>query len=92
MPHRIIMDNVEIEECCAISSFVTIGSDDKIGINFHANLYSYVEHNCIIGNYITLASEVKYNGNIRIADHVYIVVGNPAKKLIKLKLYKDEKC
>ena len=61
---------------CAISSFVTIDSDDKIGINFHANLYSYVEH----------------NGNIRIADHVYIVVGNPAKKLIKLKLYKDEKC
>lgn len=87
-----LFQTFEIDECCAISSFVTIGSDDKIGINFYANLYSYIEHNCIIVNYITFVSEVKYNGNIRIADHVYIVVGNPAKKLIKLKLYKDEKC
>lgn len=73
--HSIIMDNVEIDQGCAISPFVTVGSNVKIGINFHANLYSYIEHDCVIGNYVTFAPGVKCNGNVHIDDHAYIGAG-----------------
>lgn len=71
----IMMDNVEINEGFALSPFVTLTSNIRIGKCFHANLYSYVEHDCIIGDYVTFAPGVKCNGNIYIEDHVYIGTG-----------------
>jgi len=73
--NTVIMDNVEIGEGAALSPFVSITSNIKIGKCFHANLYSYVEHDCVIGDYVTFAPGVKCNGNIRIEDHVYIGAG-----------------
>ena len=69
------MDAVETAAGAALSPFVTIGSNVKIGQCFHANLYSYVEHDCIIGDYVTFAPGVKCNGNIHIQDHAYIGAG-----------------
>ena len=40
----VIMDNVIIGNGAALSPFVTIGANAIIGQCFHANLYSYVEH------------------------------------------------
>jgi acetyltransferase-like isoleucine patch superfamily enzyme len=40
-----------------------------------ANLYSYVEHDCVIGDFVTFAPGVKCNGNIMIEDHAYIGTG-----------------
>lgn len=71
----VVMDNVEISSGAAISPFSTIGSNVKIGKAFHANLYSYVEHDCIIGDYVTFAPGVKCNGNVHIEDHVYVGAG-----------------
>lgn len=71
----VIMDSVDIASGAAISPFVTIGSNVKIGTAFHANLYSYVEHDCVIGNYVTFAPGVKCNGNVHIEDHVYVGAG-----------------
>lgn len=71
----VIMDAVEIKEGAALSPFVTIGSNVTIGKCFHANLYSYVEHDCIIGDYVTFAPRVSCNGNIQIHDHAYIGTG-----------------
>ena len=56
-------------------TFVTITSNVKIGNFFHANLYSYVEHDCEIGNYVTFAPGAKCNGNIVIQDGCYIGSG-----------------
>ena len=55
--------------------FVTVTSNIRIGKHFHANLYSYVEHDCVIGDYVTFAPAVKCNGNIVIEDHAYIGAG-----------------
>ena len=74
-PHVIIMDEVDIAAGAALSPFVTIGANVKIGECFHANLYSYVEHDCIIGDYVTFAPRVSCNGNIHIHDHAYIGTG-----------------
>lgn len=78
--NNIIMDNVEIGEGFALSPFVTLTSNIKIGKCFHANLYSYVEHDCVIGDYVTFAPGVKCNGNIHIEDHAYIGTGAVIKQ------------
>ena len=69
------MDSVEIGEGALISPFVTFTSNIRIGAHFHANLYSYVEHDCVIGDFVTFAPSVKCNGNVHIGDHTYIGAG-----------------
>jgi sugar O-acyltransferase (sialic acid O-acetyltransferase NeuD family) len=76
----VMMDNIEIAEGAALSPFVSITSNIKIGKCFHANLYSYVEHDCVIGDYVTFAPGVKCNGNIHIEDHAYIGTGAVIKQ------------
>ncbi|MCA4797975.1 NeuD/PglB/VioB family sugar acetyltransferase [Acinetobacter towneri] len=76
----ILMDEVQIGEGFALSPFVTITSNIKIGKCFHANLYSYVEHDCVIGDFVTFAPGVKCNGNIHIHDHAYIGAGAMIKQ------------
>lgn len=71
----VVMDEVDIGVGSILSPFVTLTSNIKIGKFFHANLYSYVEHDCIIGDFVTFAPGVKCNGNIVIEDHAYIGAG-----------------
>ncbi|MCV2450814.1 NeuD/PglB/VioB family sugar acetyltransferase [Acinetobacter johnsonii] len=76
----VLMDQVEIAEGAALSPFVSITSNIKIGKCFHANLYSYVEHDCVIGDFVTFAPGVQCNGNIHIHDHAYIGAGAVIKQ------------
>ncbi|WP_025647151.1 MULTISPECIES: NeuD/PglB/VioB family sugar acetyltransferase [unclassified Psychrobacter] len=76
----LIMDAVSIAAGAALSPFVTIGANVRIGKCFHANLYSYVEHDCVIGDYVTFAPRVSCNGNIHIHDHAYIGAGAVIKQ------------
>ena len=76
----VLMDQVEIGAGAALSPFVCIGSNVRIGQCFHGNLYSYVEHDCLIGDYVTFAPGVKCNGNIHIDDHAYIGAGAMLKQ------------
>ena len=76
----LIMDAVSIAAGAALSPFVTIAANVTIGKCFHANLYSYVEHDCVIGDYVTFAPRVSCNGNIHIHDHAYIGAGAVIKQ------------
>jgi acetyltransferase-like isoleucine patch superfamily enzyme len=58
-----------------LSPFVTLTSNVRIGRHFHANLYSYVEHDCVIGDFVTFAPGVQCNGNIVVEDFAYIGAG-----------------
>lgn len=78
--NAVLMDEVEIAAGAALSPFVSITSNIKIGKCFHANLYSYVEHDCVIGDFVTFAPGVKCNGNIHIEDHAYIGAGAVIKQ------------
>lgn len=73
--NSILMDEVEIGEGSIICPFVTITSNVEIGIQFHANIYSYVAHDCVIGDYVTFAPGVMCNGNVHVRDHAYIGSG-----------------
>ncbi|MDA7415485.1 acetyltransferase [Xenophilus arseniciresistens] len=74
------MDDVVLGEGAALSPFVTLTSNIRIGRHFHANLYSYVEHDCVIGDFVTFAPGVKCNGNVVIEDHAYVGAGAVIKQ------------
>lgn len=76
----VVMDEVTIGEGAILSPFVTITSNVRIGRHFHANLYSYVEHDCVIGDFVTFAPGVHCNGNIVIEDHAYVGAGAMIKQ------------
>jgi sugar O-acyltransferase (sialic acid O-acetyltransferase NeuD family) len=76
----VIMDDVTIGEGACLSPFVTLTSNIQIGRCFHANLYSYVEHDAIIGDFVTFAPGAKCNGNVRIEDRAYVGSGAVIKQ------------
>lgn len=69
---RVQMDDVELGIGALVSPYTTLTSNIRIGRHFHLNLYSYVEHDCRIGDFVTFAPAVRCNGNVTIADHVYV--------------------
>jgi sugar O-acyltransferase (sialic acid O-acetyltransferase NeuD family) len=74
------LDDVQIGEGAVLCPFVTLTSNIRIGRHFHANIYSYVEHDCILGDYVTFAPGVMCNGQVHIEDHVYIGAGAVIKQ------------
>lgn len=76
----VVMDDVTIGEGAAISPFVTLTSNIRIGRHFHANLYCHVEHDCVIGDFVTFAPGVKCDGNVIIEDGAYIGSGAMIKQ------------
>lgn len=78
--NTVILDEVEMGEGSLLCPFTCITSNIKIGKFFHANIYSYVAHDCVIGDYVTFAPGVKCNGNIHIHDHAYIGTGAVIKQ------------
>ena len=74
------MDAVELGVGAILSPFVTLTSNIRIGKHFHANIYSYVAHDCIVGDFVTFAPSVKCNGNIVIEDHAYLGTGAVIKQ------------
>ena len=82
------LDEAKIAEGSILCAFSMITSNVVIGRHFHGNIYSYVAHDCIIGDFVTFAPGVMCNGNIYVEDHAYIGTGailrqgEPGKPLI----------
>lgn len=74
------LDDVQLGEGAVLCPFVTLTSNVRIGQHFHANIYSYVAHDCAIGDFVTFAPGVKCNGNVHIEDHAYIGTGAVIKQ------------
>ena len=73
--NSVVMDKVSIGVGSVLSPFVTVTSNVSIGKSFQANIYSYVGHDCLIGDFVTFAPAVKCNGNVHIEDGVYVGTG-----------------
>ncbi|WP_367849438.1 acetyltransferase [Rhodoferax sp. WC2427] len=71
-PQVIILENNVIGEGAIFCPNTMITSNVKIGSFFHANIYSYVAHDCVIGDFVTFAPGVCCNGNVHIDDFAYI--------------------
>jgi sugar O-acyltransferase (sialic acid O-acetyltransferase NeuD family) len=74
------LDDVQLGEGAVLCPFVTLTSNVRIGRHFHANLYCYVEHDCVIGDFVTFAPGVMCNGNVHIEDYAYIGAGAVIKQ------------
>ncbi len=68
-------DAISHGEGAILQPFVSLTANVRIGRSFHANIYSYVAHDCVIGDYVTFAPRVMCNGNVRIEDRAYIGTG-----------------
>ena len=69
-----------IGEGAIFSPFSCVTADASIGRYFHCNIYSYVAHDCVIGDFVTFAPKVCCNGNVVIEDHAYIGTGAVIKQ------------
>lgn len=67
--------DVKIATGSVLCDFVCITTRAQIGQHFQANIYSYVAHDCIIGDFVTFAPRVSCNGNVHIDDYAYIGTG-----------------
>jgi len=74
-PTAVIGPDVKIGEGGIIGDFVIVTASAQIGRHFHANIFSYVAHDCIIGDFVTFAPRVSCNGNVHIGDGAYIGTG-----------------
>ncbi|NPT42357.1 acetyltransferase [Paraburkholderia sp. 1N] len=68
-------DNVTVGEGAVFSEFTMSTANVRIGRHFQCNMYSYVAHDCVIGDFVTFAPRVNCNGRIVIEDDVYIGSG-----------------
>jgi sugar O-acyltransferase (sialic acid O-acetyltransferase NeuD family) len=65
-------DNVLIGDGAILCHNAMITSDARVGKAFHLNIYSYVAHDCDVGDFVTISPRVSLNGRIRVEDDVYI--------------------
>lgn len=70
-----VYDEVEIGPGAILCDNTIITSNVRIGAHFHCNIYSYVAHDCVIGDFVTFAPRVNCNGNVVIEDDVYVGTG-----------------
>lgn len=67
-----ILDCNTIAEGAVFCPNTMVTSNACIGKFFQCNIYSYVAHDCVIGDYVTFAPGVRCNGRVYIEDHAYI--------------------
>ena len=65
-------ENVVHGEGSIFAHYTVITSDAVIGDHFHCNIFSYVAHDCVIGDFVTFAPRVSLNGRVIVEDMVYI--------------------
>ena len=78
-PH-VCLDQNDIGEGAILCSFTHVTSNARIGRFFHGSIYSYVAHDCVIGDFVTFAPRVSCNGAVTIQDHAYIGAGAVIKQ------------
>lgn len=74
-PTAIIGPDIDIGEGAVFCDFTMATASARIGKQFQCNYYSYVAHDCVIGDYVTFGPRVCCNGNIHIEDFAYIGSG-----------------
>jgi sugar O-acyltransferase (sialic acid O-acetyltransferase NeuD family) len=74
-PNHVSLDGNAIGEGAILCNFTHITSNARIGRFFHGNIYSYIAHDCIVGDFVTFAPGVMCNGNVVVEDHAYIGTG-----------------
>lgn len=78
--NAIIGPDVKLGVGAILCHFDTVTASASIGRHIHANIYSYIAHDTVIGDFVTLAPRVCINGNTVVEDDVYIGTGAVLKQ------------
>jgi sugar O-acyltransferase (sialic acid O-acetyltransferase NeuD family) len=78
--NSVVYECNDIDDGAIFCSNTIVTSNAKIGKFFHLNIYSYVAHDCVIGDFVTFAPNVHCNGNVHICNHAYIGTGAVIKQ------------
>jgi sugar O-acyltransferase (sialic acid O-acetyltransferase NeuD family) len=78
--NSIYLESNDCREGLILFYFSLATSNIKIGRHCHISAYSYIGHDCIIGDFVTFAPRVSCNGNVIIEDHAYIGTGAVIKQ------------
>lgn len=73
--YSVMLDGSQVGPGSILCAYTFIGANATVGSHFHANVYSQVEHDCVVGDYVTLGPGARCNGWIHIEDHAYIGSG-----------------
>lgn len=68
-------DDVVISDGAIICAGNIATTSINVGRFFHSNIYSYVEHDCVIGDFVTFSPRVSCNGYVHICDQVFVGAG-----------------
>jgi len=68
-------DAIAIGDGAVFCDNTMVTTSATIGRQFQCNIYSYVAHDCVIGDYVTFAPKVACNGNVHVEDFAYIGTG-----------------
>lgn len=71
----IIGPGVEIGPGAVFCDYTIVTASARIGMHFQCNIYAYVAHDCVIGDFVTFAPKVCCNGNVHVGDGAYIGTG-----------------
>ncbi len=74
-PTSIIGRQVEIGVGSIFCDHSMVTASARIGRHFHCNIYSYVAHDCVIGDFVTFGPQVQCNGNVHVRDGAHIGSG-----------------
>ena len=70
--NSVLLASNQIGEGAILCPNTTVTSNVTIGRYFHLNPYSYVAHDCRIGDFVTFAPAAHCNGRVVIEDYAYI--------------------
>lgn len=67
-----IAQDAEVGVGAFVCDFSVIEPLARIGRHFHANVFCFVAHECVLGDFVTFGPNATCNGNVHIGDHAYI--------------------
>ena len=74
-PNAVRLAGNQVGEGAILCPFSMVTSNARIGRFFHLNIYAYVAHDCVVGDFVTFAPGVMCNGNVHVEDNAYIGTG-----------------
>lgn len=76
--------HASVGEGSILCDHVLIEAGVRIGRHFHGNIFSYVAHESVIGDFVTFAPRVNCNGRVEIGDGAYIGTGAFLKQGVRI--------
>lgn len=71
-PSAVIGEDVELGRGTIICAGSVLTTNIRLGAGVHVNLLCTVGHDCVLGDFATLAPGVLISGNVTLADEVYM--------------------